>query len=149
MCVCVCLFCVCDGRSSVSPLRTAPHRLCLPRASPRGSGSPSPSPSGRLAFFHLLVTSTLSTQRVIISLLWPGCHLHPHHYPVLSVLNEQEIIRIIITFGRARDGVFCLLFVIVAVPNVLKKGGVNRRIAAVFLYYLHIPKTVESLPPHG
>lgn len=86
---------LCAHRSSVLHRRTAPPHLCLPHVSPRGSGNPSPSPSGPLVFIHLWVTTTFSTQRVIILLLWLDCHLHPHHYPILFLLNVQEIIIII------------------------------------------------------
>lgn len=85
-------FLFCDRRSSAACLRTAPPGRSLLRGSPRESGSPSPSPSGRLVFIMLLVTTTFSTQRVIISLPWPDCHHRPHHYPILSVLNVQWII---------------------------------------------------------
>lgn len=77
--------CVCHRRSSVI-CPTAPPRPSLLRGSPRGSGSPSRSPSDHLVFFKLLVTTTFSTQRVIIS-PWSDCHHHPHHYPILSALN--------------------------------------------------------------
>ena len=78
--------CVCDDRSSVICLTAPPHPSLL-RGSPRGSGSPSQSPSDHLVFIKLLVTTTFSTQRVIISLPWSDCHRYPHHYPILSVLN--------------------------------------------------------------
>lgn len=88
------VFFFCDHRSSVICQRTAPPHLSLLHASPRGSGNPSQSPSDPLVLFKLLVTTTYSTQRVIISLPWPDCHHHhhhhhPNHYPSLSVLNVQ------------------------------------------------------------
>lgn len=46
-------FFFCTHRSSVLRRKTAPRHLSLPHASPRGSGNPSPSPSGPLVFIHL------------------------------------------------------------------------------------------------
>lgn len=76
-------------RSSVICQRTALPHLSLPRGSTRENGNPSQSPSDRLVFIKLLVTSFTSTLRVIISLSWPDCHHHPHHYPMLSLLSIQ------------------------------------------------------------
>uniref|UniRef100_A0AAX7UAA1 Oligophrenin 1 n=1 Tax=Astatotilapia calliptera TaxID=8154 RepID=A0AAX7UAA1_ASTCA len=70
-------------------LKTALPHLSLPRGSTRENGNPSQSPSDRLVFIKLLVTSFTSTLRVIISLSWPDCHHHPHHYPMLSLLSIQ------------------------------------------------------------
>lgn len=70
--------------------RTALPPRSLPHASPRGSGNPSPSRSGHLVFFKLLVTTTF-TQRVIISLPCLHCHHHPHRYPTLSVISVQSL----------------------------------------------------------
>uniref|UniRef100_A0A665UU44 Oligophrenin 1 n=1 Tax=Echeneis naucrates TaxID=173247 RepID=A0A665UU44_ECHNA len=50
--------------------RTAPSHLSLPPESPQESGSPSQSPSGRLAFFKHSVLTTSIEQRVIISISW-------------------------------------------------------------------------------
>lgn len=76
-------------RSSVICQKTALPHLSLPRGSTRENGNPSQSPSDRLVFIKLLVTSFTSTLRVIISLSWPDCHHHPHHYPMLSLLSIQ------------------------------------------------------------
>uniref|UniRef100_A0A7N8X0Q7 Oligophrenin 1 n=1 Tax=Mastacembelus armatus TaxID=205130 RepID=A0A7N8X0Q7_9TELE len=84
----VTFFFSCGYRSSVKGQRTSLPHLSPLRGSRQESGNPSQSPNGHFVFISLLLMSSSSTQRVIISLSWPDCCHHPHPHPILSLLDH-------------------------------------------------------------